>query len=88
MRIKSRIIFVIAVIATVGTIIYIYPKSSKTTIEKEPKINKSGEKFNLDTGINAKLNGGIIMPDMFNTTEKYVILNFILMGNNNKIINK
>eukprot|EP00833_Pecoramyces_ruminatium_P015244 jgi/Orpsp1_1/1189276/evm.model.d7180000070784.1 len=69
MRIKSRILLVITVIATLGTIIYIYPKSKNSS--EKINIKKTGnEKFDLDTGINAKLNGGIIMPDMFNITEK------------------
>ncbi|ORX87049.1 hypothetical protein BCR32DRAFT_215618 [Anaeromyces robustus] len=68
MRIKTRILLVVACIITVGTIFYVYPKSKNTSINANVK--ETGEKFNLDTGINAKLNGGIIMPDMFNTTEK------------------
>ncbi|ORY40019.1 hypothetical protein LY90DRAFT_704167, partial [Neocallimastix californiae] len=69
MRIKTRILLVISLLATIGTIIYIYPKSknsSGNTIIKET----SEGKFSLNTEINAKLNGGIIMPDMFNITEK------------------
>ncbi|ORX44315.1 hypothetical protein BCR36DRAFT_334687 [Piromyces finnis] len=70
MRIKSRILFVFTFIATIGIIIYVYSKSGKTTIEKESNIKLTNEKFSLNSEINAKLNGGIIMPDMFNVTEK------------------
>jgi len=68
MRIKTRIILTFIVVLTLGTIIYIYPKSQKTQPVKE-NANNNG-KFILDNEINAKLNGGIIMPDMFNATEK------------------
>jgi len=68
MRIKTRILLIIIVIATLGTIIYVYPKSGNSITVKE-NINNNG-KFSEESEINAKLNGGIIMPDMFNTTEK------------------
>jgi len=76
MRIKTRIILTFIVVVTLGTIIYIYPKSEKTQPVKENTNTNNNGKFMLDNEINAKLNGGIIMPDMFNVTEKYA--NFLI----------